>query len=126
MSGHKRATISIGQADRLRMQEFQTRLQQVESDFQHIQGKIQHIQQENLHQSLDELIARSEQYTQSMGSLDERLRQIETSTSQAIVDQTAAMASNIEAIQTGIWDETSHLLLQQSQVIQNVLDFSFR
>ena len=126
MSGHKRATISIGQADRLRMQEFQTRLQQVESDFQHIQGKIQHIQQENLRQSLDELIARSEHYTQSMGSLDERLRQIETSTSQAIVDQTAAMASNIEAIGTGIWDETSHLLLQQSQVIQNVLDESLQ
>jgi hypothetical protein len=122
MSEHKRAIVTIGQADLRRFEETSPRLQSVEDDFQEIKVKIAHSQHELQQVSLQELQERQRFFTHNIHNLDDHLQAIENRTAQAIMANTARLNAHISDSGDSVWQDTSHLLQQQFEAIRTVMD----
>ncbi len=87
MSGRKRATVSLNEEDRKRLQAASSRLSQVELDYQELRKRIQAYNHQDLETSYQTLVERQQILNESMGGINAHLQDIEQQTSQALIEQ---------------------------------------
>lgn len=120
MSGHKRATILLQQADQARFAQASRHLKIVEQDYDEIKAKICQVQTEYLHSSLDTIQTRQNNYSNSLAHLGSQLSQVELVLSQKIIDCTSQIYEEINSLGIETWQNTADLIDQQSQALQDM------
>lgn len=129
MSGHKRATIKLGQIDTQRMEQLNNRLRQVEENYQEITTKISQHREEELTKFSQAMLDRHLEYAQVLGQYHSQLGDLEIRTNQALDDHTQYILDDmnqkeenyLENSHAWIEDKVNSILqvIQQNQELQN-------
>ncbi len=124
MSGRKRATVSLSNDDRKRLQAASERLSQVEHDYNELRQRIQQFNNQENQASYHELEARQQGINHSLAGMNQQLMAIEIQTSQALLEQAADFHQQNLITGTAIWDQTNQLLNQHSASVYAAIEAS--
>lgn len=122
MSGHKRATIKLGQIDSQRMEQLSNRLRQVEEDFQEITSKVSKERSDQLVRYNEQLTDRQIEYSRILSHYHSQLGEFEQQTNQTLFDHARNFQDQIRNNNDSILDQTQAWIDQNMQSIIAILE----
>ncbi|MCJ7624555.1 MAG: hypothetical protein MUO76_13720 [Anaerolineaceae bacterium] len=115
MSGHKRTTITINEAEYRRLHEAEIRKRFVEKELPKITRELKRDTQKILQDNLSEAEHRHEEFQYLLENLDEQIRTVEKEPDQAMVEQQAEMIEMLQGYAGELWDHSEELLTKQRE-----------
>jgi hypothetical protein len=122
MSGHKRATIKLGQIDAQRMEQLSNRLRQVEEDFQEISSKVSQERKDQLARYNEQLTDRQIEYSRILSNYHSQLGEFEQHTNQTLFDQAQNIQVQIKNNNQSILDYTQAWIDHNMQSMISILE----
>ena len=122
MSGRKRATVSLNEKDRQRVQESSDRFLRLEQDILAIRARVQQNRQDDIDRTIQDVASRQAQFSESIYGIDEQLREIEGRTSSQLVEQANYFFQQSNAVGEEVLQQTTHILDDYSTRLWAVLE----
>lgn len=115
MSGHKRTTISISEAEYRKLHEAEMKLRFMDKYLPEALDQAKEEADAALQKALEGVEARQQSFAMQTRDLQEELKAVEWATSQAIVEQAAHFTQNLQNSQNLLWDNLQSELEQFSR-----------
>jgi len=122
MSGRKRATVSLNEKDRQRVQESSDRFLRLEQDILAIRARVQQNRQDDIDRTIQDVASRQTQFSESIYGIDEQLREIEDRTSSQLVEQANYFFQQSNAVGEEVLQQTTHILDDYSSRLWAVME----
>jgi hypothetical protein len=125
MSGHKRALVTLSEADLRKLAGVEERLRRVEQDYQHIRRRARQDGEAELRQGLHELRTRQGAFQAALGGLEGSLAAVEAQAAQALLAQAeeaqAELAAGFAGLGQALWQETAAVLETHGQALADLV-----
>ncbi|NPV75456.1 MAG: hypothetical protein HPY59_03680 [Anaerolineae bacterium] len=115
MSGHKRTTISISEAEYRKLHEAEMKLRFMEKYLPEALGQARQEADPALNKALEGVEARQQAFAMQTRDLQQELKAVEWATSRAIIEQAAHFTQNLQSSQNLLWENLQSELEQFSQ-----------
>jgi len=122
MSGRKRATVSLNEKDRQRVQESSDRFLRLEQDILAIRARVQENRQDDIDRTIQDVASRQAQFSESIFGIDEQLREIEDRTSSQLVEQANYFFQQSNAVGEEVLQQTTNILDDYSSRLWAVME----
>lgn len=110
MSGHKRTTITISEAEYRRLHEAEIRKRFVEKELPKVTRELKRDTQKILQDNLHEVENRHQKFQHFLEELDEQIRVVEVETDQTMVQHQVEMTEMLQGYAGELWDHSEELL----------------
>ena len=132
MSGHKRTTVSLSEADLRRLEGVEGRLRNVEKDYESIRERAKQAQAEELLEGWQGLSRRQtafqETLASALGEVQEgvygELQELEAQSGQALAEQALYLQEQMAGLGSGMWEQTAALLEAHSRQVADLVQAS--